>query len=113
MISNFVFSHQVDEVVWRVFGQSRFAEVWVLRHKRFGVGTDVGEVAPASAGYENLSADFCRMIEQDHFAPAISGGAGAHHPGAACADDDNVKVSFQSHFANLLMELTIFPRILE
>lgn len=70
----------------------------ILRDKRIGIGTNVGEVAPASTRYQNLSAYFGRMIEQDYFSTTIGRGAGAHHSGAACTDDDNVKVSFQRQF---------------
>ena len=51
---------------------------------------DVGEVAPAAAGDQDLAPRALAAFEQQHAMPAPPGLERAHHARRACAEDDDV-----------------------
>jgi hypothetical protein len=57
VITDAMFFQQHDEIVRRVTGQCRFAEVRVFRNEGFGAGVEVSEVATPTAGNSNFFAD--------------------------------------------------------
>ncbi len=62
-----------DDVGGGVAGERGFGEVRVGGEKVFGAGVDVGEVAAASAGDEDLLADALGVVEDEDAAVAASG----------------------------------------
>jgi hypothetical protein len=51
---------------------------------------DVGEVAAAAAGDEDLFANAVGMIEDEDAATTLTCGDGGHEARCACAEDDDV-----------------------
>ena len=68
-----------------VSGRGRIGEVRVGGEEVFGARVEVGEVAAAAAGDEDLFADAIGMIENEDAAAALAGHDGSHQSGCACA----------------------------
>ncbi len=68
----------------------------------------VGEVAAASAGDEDLLADAVGVFEQGDAASAVAGGEGAHQTGGAGAEDD--RVVGVGHGASFEFQVSSFKR---
>ena len=51
---------------------------------------DIGEIAAAAAGDEDLRARLGGVVDEQHSPPALAGGGGAEQPRRAGADDDRV-----------------------
>lgn len=84
----------------------------VLGQEVFGPSVEVGEVAPATSGDEDLFAWVVGVIEQDDAATALPGLDGAHQPGGTCSDDDGIYVfRLQLNFGLLcaLFRITAAP----
>ena len=64
---------QGNEIRWCIAREGGLAEVWVGGNEVVGAGMEVGEIAPAAAGYSNLLADAVRMLEHDYIACAFAG----------------------------------------
>ena len=62
-----------------------------------GAGVEVGEVAAASAGDEDLAAGQAAAFEQGYAAAALGGDGGAHQTRGAGAEDDGVEYSSRRH----------------
>ncbi|MNT73029.1 hypothetical protein D3C72_2116870 [compost metagenome] len=84
-----MFADHLDEVPLGVTGQGRFAEVRILRKEVRRLGVQVGEVATATAGHQDLLARFVGVVEQQHLTAATGGGQGTHQASGACANDDH------------------------
>ena len=79
-----------DEVVLAEPLQGRGGEARVLAEEVGGAGSGVGEVAAPPAGDADLLARRPGVVEDAHRAPAPPGLDGAHHPGRAGADDQDI-----------------------
>ncbi len=79
-----------DEVPLGVAGQSGLDEMRVLREEVGRLRVDVGEVAAATTGHEDLLARLVGVLDEQHLAAAFGGRQGAHQTGGTCADDHNV-----------------------
>jgi hypothetical protein len=79
-----------DEVPLGVAGQGRFEEMRVVGEEVGRVHVQVGEVAPATAGHEDLLARLVGVVDEQHLAAAGGGGEGTHQAGGTCADDHHV-----------------------
>jgi hypothetical protein len=64
--------------------------VWVRGEKVFGAGVEVGEVAAASAGDEDLLAGLFGVVEEEDAAIAATGLDGAQETSSAGTEDDDV-----------------------
>ena len=65
--------------------------MWILREEILRADFAIGEVAAPAAGDANALAQLLRVLDQQHFSPALAGLRGAHHAGRAGANDDDVK----------------------
>ena len=79
-----------DEVVLAEPLQGRGREPRVLAEEVRGAGPGVGEVAAPPARDADLLARRPGVVEDAHGAPAPPGLDGAHHPGRAGADDQDI-----------------------
>jgi hypothetical protein len=57
--------------------------MWIRGKKILGAAMNVGKVAAAATGDENLLAQAVCMVEQRHSAPTLPGLNGAHQAGCA------------------------------
>ena len=90
VIADAVLLDQRDDVGGREARQRRLGEVRVLGEKVFGAAVDVGEVAAAAAGDQDLLADALGVVEQDDAPSAPPGLDGAHHARRACAQHHHI-----------------------
>ena len=79
-----------DEVVLGEPLQGRGGEARILAEEVRGAGSSVGEIAAPAAGDADLLARRPGVVEEAHRAPAPPGLTGAHHPGRAGADDQDI-----------------------
>ena len=79
-----------DEVLRGVAGESRFCEVRIVREEVSGCAVEIGEVAAAAAGDEDLFADAFRVVEQFDALAGARGFDGAEEASGAGAEDDGV-----------------------
>jgi hypothetical protein len=79
-----------DDVRWGEASERGFCEVRIFREKIFRAGVDVGEVAPAAPGDQDLLADAFRVVEQDDASATAPGLNRAHHAGGARAQNYNI-----------------------
>ena len=84
---------QGDEVVLGVAGQGRLAEVRVGRQERLGPRVQVGEIAAATTGDQDLLADLVGMLQHQHPAPALAGALRAHQARPAGPNDNHVELA--------------------
>ena len=84
---------QRDEILRAIAAQRRFGEMGVGGQIAVGRGVDVGEIAAATAGNEDLLAHLIGMIDQQHAPAPLARYRRAHHPRRACAQDDRVPIS--------------------
>ena len=92
VILNAVLFDEGDEVLWREASKRGFGEVRVGAEEVFGFGADVGEVAAAAAGDEDLFAGAVGVVEEEDAAASFAGFDGGHQAGGACAEDHYVKL---------------------
>ncbi len=81
-----------EEVGGRVAGERGLGEVGILGEEIFRAAVDVGEVAAASAGDEDLLAGARGALKNGYAAAAAAGFDGAHESGGACSEDKGVEV---------------------
>ena len=81
-----------DDVCGCEAGEGGFCEVRIFGEKVFRAGVDVGEVAAAASGDEDLLADAFGMVEQDDAAAAAACLDCAHHAGRACAQNYDINL---------------------
>ena len=79
-----------DEVRRRVTGEGGLGEVRICRQEVFRAGVEVGEIAPAATGDEDLLAGFFRMIQEDHTPAVEAGFNGTQEACSSSSDDDDV-----------------------
>ena len=78
----------------------------IARQEALGGGGGVGEVATTAAGNEDFGAWFKGVVEQQHAAAPLAGGDGAHQPGGAGAEDDDVEVADGVEHGGLMKRVT-------
>jgi len=83
-------AHEGDHVRGGKAGERGSGEVGVGAEEVFGSGVQVGEVAAAAAGDEDLAAGSVGVVEQDDAAGAARGREGAHEAGGTGAEDEDV-----------------------
>jgi hypothetical protein len=93
VVGDAVLFDERDEVLRGVTGERGAGEVGVLREEVFGGGVEVGEVAAASAGDEDLFAESVGVVEEEGAAAALAGCDGGHEAGGSRAEDDYVEVA--------------------
>jgi hypothetical protein len=81
-----------DDVYRCEASQRGFCEVRIFGEKIFRAAVDVGEVAPAASGDQDLLADAFRVVEQHYAASSPAGFDRAHH--ACCAPAENYDINF-------------------
>ena len=82
---------EFEEVLWLVEGERGFCEVRVCGDEVFRAAVDIGEVASAAAGDEDFAAGLGIVFEEKDAAIALSSDGGAHEPGGACAEHDDIE----------------------
>jgi len=90
---------QGDEIGGSVAGQGGFGEVRIVGVEIFGGGVEVGEVAAASPGDEDLFADAVGVFDDGDAASTFAGFEGAKKAGGASAKDQDVEGMGQSGLA--------------
>src|SRR3981081_946691 len=91
MIRNTMLFDQGQKVLRRKSGQSRLAEMRIGRQKVFRPAMQIGEIAPAATGDEDLLAYAVGTFEHRHPPPAFAGFDSAHEPRGAPADPGNIE----------------------
>ena len=82
---------QGDEISRGVARQGRLAKVRIAGEEVLRPSVQVGEIAAASAGDEDLLADAFGMLEYGNTPVTLAGFNGAHQPGGAGAQHDQVE----------------------
>jgi hypothetical protein len=90
VISDSISLDQRDEITGRVAGERRSGEMWVGGEEAVGCAVEVGEVAAAAAGDEDLFADAIGMIENNDAPAALAGSDGSHEPGRSRAEHEDI-----------------------
>ena len=91
VIGDAVFLDQGDEILRGIAGQRRAAEMGIARQEAFRRAAQVGEVAAAAAGNDDLLARFVGMIDQQHLATPLAGPERAHQASGAGADNRDIE----------------------
>ena len=91
VIRDAMFFDQGDEVAGRVTRQRRLREVRIRRKEIFRLAVNVGEVAAAAAGDEDLLARAIGVLEDGDAASALARFDGAHQSGGAGTKNDCVE----------------------
>ncbi len=81
-----------DDVCGCEAGEGGFGEVRIFGEKIFGAGVDVGEVASAASGDQDLLADAFGVVEQDNPAATAAGLDCAHHAGGARSQNYDINL---------------------
>ena len=90
MEADAVLADEGDEVFGRVAGESGFGEVGIGGEEVFGADVEIGEVAAASAGDEDLAAGLAGVFDEGD-AMAVAGDlGGAEETGGAGSENDGV-----------------------
>jgi hypothetical protein len=79
-----------DDVCGCEAGERGFCEVRIFGEKIFRAAVDVGEVAPAASGDQDLLADAFRVVQQNYAPSAPSCLDRAHHAGSARAENYDI-----------------------
>jgi len=90
VIRDAVFRNEPDKVGWGVACERRLGKVWIRRKKIIRASVEVGEIAAASAGDENLFADPVRAFQHQDAPAAFARFDGAHQSGRTGTKDDGV-----------------------
>ena len=78
VIGDVMFFEQSNEVCRCIPCQCGFREVWICGYEVFRLAVDVGEVAAASTGNEDLLASAIRVLNHGDTAPTFAGLRRAH-----------------------------------
>ena len=92
MVGDAVLFDERDEVLRGVAGEGGLGEVGVGGEEVFRAGVEVGEVAAASAGDEDLLAGAVGVVEEEDAAAAAAGFDGGHQAGGSGSEDEDVGV---------------------
>ena len=65
--------------------------MWIGGNEVFRAAMNVGEVAAAAAGDQNLFSDSVRVVQQGNPLAVFSGLDGAHQASRTCAENDDIK----------------------
>lgn len=84
---------QSDEVLRPVAAQGRLGEMRVLRQEAFGRGVQVGKVAAAAAGDEDLLAGLVGVVDQQDRASTLTRHGRTHHPCSPGTEDDGIELA--------------------
>ena len=82
---------QRDEIRGRVAGQRRLGEMRIRREEILRLAVQVGEIAAAAAGNQNLLAQSVGVLEDRDAASALAGLDGAHQARRASAENQCVE----------------------
>ncbi len=82
-------SHEVGRSVAR---KRRLGEMRIRGKKILRAGVQIGEIAAAAAGDQDLLPDSIRAFEHQHTASALAGFDGTHQPGSTASENDDVIV---------------------
>lgn len=93
VVGNTVLFDQSNEVLRGVACEGRFCEVRVGGEEIFWTGVNVGKVAAASAGDENLFACAVGEVEDEDTAVAAAGFDGGHEACGTGAEDEYINFS--------------------
>src|SRR5580658_11380667 len=85
-----MFFNEAHEVGRCIASQRRLGEVRIGGKKILRAGVEVGEIAAAAAGDQNLLADAIRAFQYQHTAATLAGFDGTHQPGSAGSENDDV-----------------------
>jgi hypothetical protein len=85
---------QCDEVLRRVAGERGACEVRIAGEETVRSAVDVGEVAAAAAGDENLFANAFGVIEYQDAAATLTCGDGGHEARCTSAEDEGIACFF-------------------
>lgn len=92
MVADSVFLDQGDDVCRCEAGERGFGEVRVFGEEIFRAAMDVGEVASAASGDQDLLADAFRMVQQDNAPATPTCFDCAHHAGRACSQNYDINL---------------------
>ena len=92
VIRNAMLLDQSNKICRGVSRERRFGEVRISGDKVFRLIMKVGEIAPATAGYQNLFADAPGAFEHRHAPAPLPRLDGAHEPRRTAAENNYVKV---------------------
>jgi hypothetical protein len=81
-----------DEIGWRVTGERRFHEMRVGRQKIVSARMQVGEIAAASAGDQDLFANAVGMFQHPDPAATLAGLDGAYEAGGSRSENNCVVI---------------------
>jgi len=85
---------QLEKVPRLVEGERGLGEVGILREEVGGRAVNVGEVAAAAAGDEDLAARLRVVVQHRHAAAALAGHGGAHQARSARAQHQDIEAAF-------------------
>lgn len=88
VIADVMLFNERDELRWGEAGECGLGEVGVVGEEVFCTGVDVGEVAAASSGDEDLLACFFGVIDEEDASSAAACFDGAHEACGTCSEDD-------------------------
>jgi hypothetical protein len=91
VIRDAMFFHQSQEIRRSITGERRLGEVTIMRKKIIRGGVQVGEVAAAAAGDQNLPADSIRALQHEDTPTALAGFDGTHQAGGTSSENDDVE----------------------
>jgi hypothetical protein len=86
---------QDDEIRGCVAGQRGFCEVFVRGEEVLRLAVNVGEIAAASPGNQNLLSNSIGMFEQGNTTAAFAGFDRAEEPRGATTENQSVKSAHQ------------------
>ena len=90
-----MFRNQREKILRRVTGQRGLAKMWIRGNEVFRSAMNIGKVAAAAAGDENLLSDFVRVVQHGYPFTVLSGLDGAHQ--ACCAGAENKDIENVGH----------------
>jgi hypothetical protein len=90
VIRNVVPLDECDEIARCVTGERGAGEVRIGGEELFGGAAEVGEIAAAAAGDQDLFADAIGVIEDKDAAATLACGDGGHETRCASAEDEDV-----------------------
>jgi hypothetical protein len=95
-----VLADQRDEIVLRVAGEGGAREMRIGRQEAIRHAAGVGEVAAPATADQDLLPRRLRMIQQQHALAPLARAQGAHQPGGAGAEDDDVEIPHDAQAAS-------------
>ena len=90
VVGNTMLFDEPNEIGWSIPGECRLGEMWIGRKKVFRAGVEVGEIAAATAGDQDLLADSIRAFKQQDPPAPLARFHGTHQAGSARSENDDV-----------------------